>query len=867
MRIKINKDKKRFNMSIEREIVHIKDWRKIEMSEKPTLKQKLSKGLPEELLITLFLITILFSLEGFLDEKLNPVAMEKIGEYMRDYWFITSMSIPLILVFINELFKRKYLKRITNSPAFTFKFDRSIIGILISFQLYMFAVNIDFLPGGLIEQIRVLDAILCLFYFVICIIRKRRLQMKENNESSREPSYRSDNAINTFDEDQLQRGGFVNRLVESVNSWKEEESIVIGLYGEWGTGKTSVLNLMKEKFNSEKNTILVSFNPWYFKDEEQLILQFFNKLIIGIEENFSGEKSKLISNIKKYSQKITSVTLRMGMVNLSIKDFIPSGQPDNDIHSLKKDIESRLEREGKKIIVLIDDLDRLDDKEIHSIFKLVKVIADFSYTTYILSLDEEKVGGILSEQYSSKKENEIGQSFLEKIVQVPLHLPPADPSVVRKVIFEGIKEILKENDVTLSNETLAVWQSNWESSFGAFPLTIRAAKRYQNSIYFSLPLVRDEVYFVDYLCIEGIRVFLPNVYKFIYKNSNGLINVNRRNNSEIYTNHEQELKKTLENYSDYQKKKITALLDNLFPTSIGTDEQIKDTQERWSKQKRICSPDYFEKYFIYSVREGQISDIKFDTLIKKLGKELNLDTSNKIKEMISECGLEEVIVKFSINIENLNSTQAKNLIFYLMRVEDLIINSNNYFIEEKTANLISKLVNFQEKNKKQNLVKEILSGIQSIIFCEKIFKTVKTEIPGMDMYDIAIPFIEKLKNEIEKPDFLETYRYHLQLFLEHWNKWGDKSELRSTVEEWGNKGEIEKLLVSFAPSNGSGSVGNFTKNGYDNLKTLNLTEVIANILLKDYSIPTYEPKNPYQFGNLSDQERVATQFLLIYQEN
>jgi predicted KAP-like P-loop ATPase len=91
-------------------------------------------------------------------------------------------------------------------------------------------------------------------------------------------------------EDELERTGFVNGLVTRISSWKETESIVIGLYGEWGTGKTSVLNLMKTKFEEDKNNVIISFNPWYFKDEEQLILQFFNNFIAGIEENFSGQK-------------------------------------------------------------------------------------------------------------------------------------------------------------------------------------------------------------------------------------------------------------------------------------------------------------------------------------------------------------------------------------------------------------------------------------------------------------------------------------------------------------------------------------------------------------------------------------------------
>ncbi|WP_074555628.1 KAP family P-loop NTPase fold protein [Bacillus cereus] len=835
-----------------------------------TTKQNGQK-ITEEFLSILLLATVLFSLEGFLDEKIfsKHDVLNGIAEYLRNYWFFLSILIPLVLILIYGVFKKRYLKRIINSPAFTFKFDRWVFGIFISLQLYQLATNTDFLNGGLSKQIGVLNLILCCLYFIICIIRRGNLYLKKSNEDEKKNSFCPDNAIETPEEDRLERSDFVNRVVTSINSWKEKDSIIIGLYGEWGTGKTSVLNLMKKNLELEKNTVIVSFNPWYFKDEEQLILQFFNNLIVEIEKNFSGEKSKLISNIKKYSQKITAVTLRAGIVNFSFKDLITMGTDDNDIHSLKKDIESQLEREGKKIIVLIDDLDRLDDKEIHSIFKLVKVIADFHYTTYILSFDEEKVGEILSEQYSGKKQNEIGQSFLEKIIQVPLHLPPADKKVIKDIVFKGIEDILKENKIILSNKALEEWQSGWWRCFDSFPLTIRAAKRYQNSIFFSLPLVKDEVHFEDYLIIEGVRLFLPDIYKCIYRNSNEFLNLSRvSKKSKTYEKYQEEFEKHLDNYSYYQKEKILSILKRLFPENVYSGIKSDNSTEQWNKEKRICTLEYFEKYFIYSVRQGQISDVRFDALITELENNKVENISIKIMDMFNECGYYETIEKFSINIERFNAKQANNLIFCLIKIENPILNNNannRYGLSFQTVSLICKLVNLQEKNIKQKLVREILEEIESIVFGEQILRFVKIMVSDIELHDIAIEFIERIKKEIKETDFLEVYKEQVPLLLEHWNNWGDRNELSLTVEKWAEEGEIEKLLISFTGQTSTGDVGEFTSTGYNNLKVINVTELVAQTLLKKYSMPTYKLNNPNQFEGMSDQKRVAKQFLLLYQ--
>lgn len=84
-----------------------------------------------------------------------------------------------------------------------------------------------------------------------------------------------------------------------------------------------------------------------------------------------------------------------------------------DINELKKRIESELELAKRRVLILVDDVDRLEKTEIHALFRLVKLTADFKYTSYILAFDKDVVAASLQDRYSSAAEN-AGEAFLEK---------------------------------------------------------------------------------------------------------------------------------------------------------------------------------------------------------------------------------------------------------------------------------------------------------------------------------------------------------------------------------------------------------------------------------------------------------------------
>ncbi|KLA22230.1 P-loop NTPase fold protein [Bacillus cereus] len=857
------------------------------LSEKQTEQKAI-----EESLMVLLLATIIFTIEGFLDEKLLSKfnGLSTIIDYVKNYWFVLPLISILISIFVYITIKNNYFKRIINYPAFTFKFDRWIISAILSMFLYCFATNWGWLQGNLNEQIIILGTILLLFYSMVIIKRKNKISLQCNNEQSGEEqnkiemdgqSYSSDIAIKKSEDDKLDRTEFAIRLVTSINSWKKEESIVIGLYGEWGTGKTSVLNLMQEEFNKKQNMIIVPFNPWYFKDEEQLILQFFNKLVTEIEKNFFGKKSELISNIKAYSQKVASVTLRMGVVNFSFKDFLGNKEENNDIFSLKKNIEKQLERENKRIIILIDDIDRLDDKEIHSVFKLVKAIADFEHTTYILALDEEIVAQVLSTQYSGKQSSNIGQSFLEKIIQVPLYLPPVDQVDIQTILFGEIEKVLEKNQIFLPDNERMRFQMLWSNSIGKFPLTIRAVKRYQNSIVFSLPLVKEEVNIVDFLCIEGMRVFLPDLYKFIYKHSDAFLTAGGAKTEGVPEEYKPILDEVFKGFSTQEKKNIDFLIYELFPRSkylfTGQKDNIRIFDKNWELEKRICAADYFNKYFVYSVRDGQISDKKFNDLLNELKNEDINSVINKTKEIISTRNYFRFIGKVLTVLDVLEPKQAEGLIMCLVGLEQSIPagGNGNMSNQLQTALVISRLLIIQPEDRREDVSKRAIQAVDSLLFSVEILHYLDLAsknghvLKENEMKRVAFNVIERIKKEINDDNFLDNYGVNTSMMLIMIKKFGNekhKNKLSISLKKWMKKENgVEKLLIGFAqksynPESGRYYFSKFDVGSYSRLKTVvgkdgvdSIVEIIENKYPKDLL-------DDSEYVGITDYEEVALAF-------
>lgn len=227
---------------------------------------------------------------------------------------------------------------------------------------------------------------------------------------------RYDRPITNMDEDKYGRKAIASSILDVVNNITCDESFVIGISGGWGSGKTSVLNLVIEELGADDcadAVEVIRFNPWMASSQEQIIRLFFEELVQCIEGGKGRLKdvaSKITALISKYYQRIEPLFVSAttaaasplltplgaaAAVNASsgaIQQAIDGVQAKCDMskHSLsqlKDEIGKLLTSYANRIVIVIDDIDRLDTAEIKQIFKLVNLTASFPRIIYMLAYD------------------------------------------------------------------------------------------------------------------------------------------------------------------------------------------------------------------------------------------------------------------------------------------------------------------------------------------------------------------------------------------------------------------------------------------------------------------------------------------------
>ena len=436
-----------------------------------------------------------------------------------------------------------------------------------------------------------------------------------------EESYSSDQPINSRDDDQFNRTPFAERIAHTIARRADQRSIVVGIYGVWGSGKTSLLNLMVEELCVHEHLIVVRFNPWLFNSQEHLLRSFFATLAEACGKTLSTKAEDIGSMLDKYGGVLSLASVGLGGVSVSpgkgIKE-LGGTMSTVQLDDLRCRIQGILEASGKRIVVLIDDIDRLDRQEIRAVFKLVKLSADFNCTSYVLAFDAEVVAEAIGEQYGT--DADAGRRFLDKIVQVPLELPPADSLALRRTTLRGVEQAMTTAGIKLDEDQVRQFVYYFDEAFATQFTTARQSKRYVNGLTFALPILKGEVNPVDQMLIEGVRIFHPDLYLTIRMHPKVFLQKSEPEQESPKKEVDAEVINKALLVSHKQSEGVRALLVHLFPrveSVVGNTPYGADWDELWSKQQRICSSEYFNRYFNYAVPSGDVPDTIVGQLVEE----------------------------------------------------------------------------------------------------------------------------------------------------------------------------------------------------------------------------------------------------------
>jgi predicted KAP-like P-loop ATPase len=435
----------------------------------------------------------------------------------------------------------------------------------------------------------------------------------------------SDEPITGAAEDRFNRAPFAIRIADTIARRPDIASLVVGVFGPWGDGKTSVLKLMEEELKRHDNVVVLRFNPWHFQSEEQLIRGFFATLAEGLDQELNTAQEKIGKILKDYGSLLSlgSFAMAGGAIQLRPGDAakgLGEALSNVGLDKLRLRIDSILAASGKRVVVLVDDIDRLDRAETHSMFKLVKLSAGFNHTAYVLAFDDEVVAAALGERYGAGGQ-QAGRAFLEKIIQVPLHLPPVDEVALRQVAFEGVQAAVDMAGIQVTQPDADAFMRHFVDGLERKLTTPRVAKLYTNALMFALPLLKGEVNTMNLMLIEGIRVLYPALYAAIRDNPSLFLAGQERalHGMELAPNRLDEVvDAALPGCTPGDREAIrTRLLKPLFPRT-GNAIYGHEWDAEWARAQKICSEAYFKRYFTYCVPDGDIADASIAELLDRL---------------------------------------------------------------------------------------------------------------------------------------------------------------------------------------------------------------------------------------------------------
>ncbi|WPP49653.1 KAP family P-loop NTPase fold protein [Catalinimonas niigatensis] len=434
-------------------------------------------------------------------------------------------------------------------------------------------------------------------------------------------SFFDDQPLGSKGNDKLGYNSYAELLGDKILSSHFSQAFAIGINGKWGLGKTSFIDLLKRKLQND-DIIEINFNAWNSHSPKAIIKDFFET----VQEKIRPYHSSLSRLLIQYSNKL--VAINNNKVTQSIQATISALTGFESLNSLYEDINKALKRINKKIVVYIDDLDRLDKDEIIEVIRLIRNTANFYNTFFIVAYDKNYVVNALKQHNHYRQEE-----FLEKIFQVEVTLPYFKKDALRYKLAEKLKEMLPEGiHSTIESEVIGTASSK-PPYLNEWLESMRDVTRLTNALLLNLSKLTGEVDFCDFMRIELLRIKYPSAYELLHRKTLDFLNTTTRGSSnknyyqliKITEEEKRKLKDIEKGVSSYfelyltrnytelsipqnEISKITDFVDGIFGsgTSLGF---YSYSQSR--SHLSIIFPSKFNRYFAYTLLDGALSEVEF----------------------------------------------------------------------------------------------------------------------------------------------------------------------------------------------------------------------------------------------------------------
>lgn len=357
------------------------------------------------------------------------------------------------------------------------------------------------------------------------------------------------------EEDRLNRAQFASRIANTITKHTFEGNFVQVINGPWGSGKTTVANLIEyniETYNitspNSEQIEVIRVNVWMHGNDGLLI----SELLKAIKERVLLRMQpfpRLMAKTEKFINKVPLlpkwlrssimtclqyVLRKINWVNSSARkklaacfssvikhtlnyysqtassiydDVVKNYLDANSRGESHLEIVKMLKKAKVKILVIIDDLDRVDEKSVINLMSSLKTVCSLPFVSYLMCMDKRLLPKALPSGKINKK-----HEYIAKIIQRTVELPYPEKALMADMFMGACFE---DGGNHVDNVR---WDHFLKNGFSKWIITPRDVKIYANSFLqkkSEIPLPIDDI---DVLFLEGISLYEPKLYQFIKEN-------------------------------------------------------------------------------------------------------------------------------------------------------------------------------------------------------------------------------------------------------------------------------------------------------------------------------------------------------------
>jgi len=640
---------------------------------------------------------------------------------------------------------------------------------------------------------------------------------------------------NVYAEGEIDNEKILKKLIDVLINFKPDIAFSIGINAVWGYGKSSFLHRFKSQYENNNADGIIFWNRiWKNKGSVAIIENFFEELKDNLKP-YSGEISE---DINKYVDSILNLS------SSDLKKIVNAGKEalsgNETLEKFYDNINNNIKRIDRQIVILLDDLDRLEKPEILNALKLIRTLSDFNNVIFIAGYDRKYIVDTIE----MPKDN-----YLDKIFNVEINLLPFDEQLIVVELLRQVdlsfpliigetdqlgfnnafKNLFTKRQINLADINLEAFTdnhfqcSNYALKYQDFLKTYRDVKRFINEFKFNASFLDSEFDVVaeEYILLKLLTYKYRDLQNNIFTSikevfSNGIIdNTNivvqhfggNANNIFIYDKDSKErVFKIIESYKDEDKNIINATLCFLFG---------KKTVSFYQKRQNSISKSYYTDIYIKNnIVGGQISITQLQSAFEKnelfkIANELSDSTKQYKFQITNELKQFIFINKFStieqfkdvlttlnfimLHVDNQNDNQhVTDLIstgyhLFYKKDKDAFLNDLKNIISDSFLGYLDNLISSININiKRRESVSKYNSGV------------IKYRKNLLDSKDLKFLLIDKLKRAIDSQKKTELicsiYNLHVEIIV------AEKRILRSKEANKMLKDDIEYRFYDYLSS-------------------------------------------------------------------